>query len=113
MQVDAWRELGEGAGTAFAGDEAQRVSNDTHLKRRSTARSVLDAAIRLGYAKSGDQCADRTDVCVDQFPPECQAGVEISTRSPFGLIFAVLDCERRLLHGRGTAHANEFSLQVL
>ena len=29
---------------------------------------MLDAAVALGYAKSGEQCANRTEDCADLYP---------------------------------------------
>ena len=68
VQVDAWRPLGDGAGTERAGDSAQRDSAETHARHRQRAKAVLDAAVALGYAKSGEQCANRTEDCADLYP---------------------------------------------
>ena len=68
VQVDAWRPLGEDGGTERAGDSAQRDSAETHARHRQRAKAVLDAAVALGYAKSGEQCANRTEDCADLYP---------------------------------------------
>lgn len=68
VQVDAWRPLGEAAGTDDAGDSAQRASRETHSKHKQRARAVLDAAVVMGYAARGEQCANRTEDCADSYP---------------------------------------------
>ena len=47
---------------------AQRDSAETHARHRQRAKAVLDAAVALGYAKSGEQCANRTEDCSDLYP---------------------------------------------
>ena len=57
VQVDPWRPLGT------TGDRAQAAGAAEHAANREFAGAVLDAAVDLGYARSGEQCADTSDAC--------------------------------------------------
>ena len=77
VQVDAWRDLGGGANaTTTAGGsggeenrdvDKARVGAAEHAARRGRAERVLAAAVDLGYASAGEQCADTTLACAGRY----------------------------------------------
>lgn len=76
VQVDAWTPMKKYLDKNNAGSA-------THLRRKAAARTALHAAVKAGWARSGHQCHNYTDVCAARYPDGYFSFVYVDARHDY------------------------------